>query len=82
LPKIVLGIKQYTNKGGFYMNNEQTKGSFDQLKGEAKKQFGKLTDNESMEAEGRLDKGKGKLQETAGDVKEDLSRAFNKASRD
>jgi uncharacterized protein YjbJ (UPF0337 family) len=64
------------------MNNDQTKGAFDQVKGEAKKQFGKITDNESMEAEGRLDKGKGKLQETAGNVKEDLSRAFNKASRD
>lgn len=64
------------------MNDDQTKGSFDQLKGEAKKQFGKLTDNESLEAEGRLDKGKGKLQESAGNVKEDLSRAFNKTSRD
>jgi uncharacterized protein YjbJ (UPF0337 family) len=64
------------------MNNDQTKGAFDQVKGEAKKQFGKLTDNESMEAEGRLDKGKGKLQETAGNVKEDISRAFNNNSRD
>lgn len=64
------------------MNNDQTKGAFDQLKGEAKKQFGKLTDNESMEAEGRLDKGKGKLRETAGDVKEDVSRAFDNVSRD
>jgi uncharacterized protein YjbJ (UPF0337 family) len=64
------------------MNNDQTKGSFDQLKGEAKKQFGKLTDNESMEADGRVDKGKGKLQETAGNVKEDLSRTFNKTMKD
>ncbi|NKE04407.1 MULTISPECIES: CsbD family protein [Mesobacillus] len=64
------------------MNDKQTKGAFDQVKGEAKKQFGKLTDNESMEAEGRLDKGKGKLKETAGDVKEDVSRSFNDSSRD
>ncbi|HAQ06311.1 MAG TPA: CsbD family protein [Bacillus bacterium] len=64
------------------MNDEQTKGSLEQLKGEAKKQFGKLTDNESMEAEGRLDKGKGKLHEKAGDVKEDFSRAYNNNSRD
>ncbi|MBT2683481.1 CsbD family protein [Bacillus sp. ISL-37] len=64
------------------MNDKQSKGAFDQVKGEAKKQFGKLTDNESMEAEGRLDKGKGKLKETAGDMKEDVSRAFNESSRD
>jgi uncharacterized protein YjbJ (UPF0337 family) len=64
------------------MNDKQTKGAFDQVKGEAKKQFGKLTDNESMEAEGRLDKGKGKLKETAGDMKEDVSRALNDSSRD
>jgi uncharacterized protein YjbJ (UPF0337 family) len=64
------------------MNDKQTKGAFDQVKGEAKKQFGKLTDNESMEAEGRLDKGKGKMKETAGDLKEDVSRAFNDSSRD
>ena len=64
------------------MNDKQTKGAFDQVKGEAKKQFGKLTDNESMEAEGRLDKGKGKLNETAGNIKEDVSRAFNDSSRD
>ncbi|GAM13543.1 CsbD family protein [Mesobacillus selenatarsenatis] len=63
------------------MNDKQSKGAFDQVKGEAKKQFGKLTDNESMEAEGRLDKGKGKLKETAGDMKEDVSRAFNDSSR-
>ncbi|RSD25383.1 CsbD family protein [Mesobacillus subterraneus] len=64
------------------MNDKQTRGAFDQVKGEAKKQFGKMTDNESMEAEGRLDKGKGMLKETAGDLKEDVSRAFNDASRD
>ncbi|MFT9598260.1 CsbD family protein [Mesobacillus sp.] len=63
------------------MNDKQSKGAFDQVKGEAKKQFGKLTDNESMEVEGRLDKGKGKLKETAGDMKEDVSRAFNDSSR-
>ncbi|WLR57029.1 CsbD family protein [Mesobacillus subterraneus] len=64
------------------MNDKQTEGAFDQVKGEAKKQFGKLTDNESMEAEGRLDKGKGKLKETTGDMKENVSRAFNDSSRD
>ncbi|CAM4014231.1 CsbD family protein [Mesobacillus thioparans] len=64
------------------MNDEQTKGAFDQVKGETKKQFGKMTDNESMEAEGRLDKGKGKLKESAGDLKENVSRAFNDSSRD
>lgn len=63
-------------------NEEQTKGSFDQVKGEAKKQFGKLTDNESMEAEGRMDKGEGKLKETYGNAKENVSDKFNDKHRD
>ncbi|WP_156324296.1 CsbD family protein [Bacillus sp. FJAT-27251] len=63
-------------------NDDQTKGNWDQVKGEAKKQFGKLTDNESMEAEGRMDKGKGKVREAFGDAKENVSRAFNDSQRD
>jgi uncharacterized protein YjbJ (UPF0337 family) len=59
------------------MNREQTKGNADQLKGEFKKQYGKLTNNESKEAEGNMDKLKGHAEEKFGDAKEALSKTFN-----
>ena len=63
-------------------NEEQNKGSWEQLKGEAKKQLGKLTDNETMEADGRMDKGKGKVIETYGDVKETFAKEVNTKERE
>lgn len=59
------------------MNREQTKGNADQFKGELKKQYGKLTNNESKEAEGNMDKLKGQTEEKWGDAKEALSKTFN-----
>ncbi|PAF11591.1 CsbD family protein, partial [Shouchella clausii] len=47
------------------------------LKGEFKKQYGKLTNNEYKEAEGNMDKFKGQAQEKWGDAKEALSKTFN-----
>ncbi|MBZ5753078.1 CsbD family protein [Metabacillus rhizolycopersici] len=43
------------------MNKDKVKGSLSQLKGEAKEQLGKLTNDPSTEIEGKLDKGKEKL---------------------
>ncbi|KAF0816604.1 hypothetical protein KIS4809_4526 [Bacillus sp. ZZV12-4809] len=59
------------------MNREQTKGNADQFKGEFKKQYRKLTNNESKEAEGNMDKLKGQTEEKWGDAKEALSKTFN-----
>ncbi|MCM3394407.1 CsbD family protein [Cytobacillus sp. FSL W8-0315] len=59
------------------MNKDQTNGNVDQLKGEFKKQYGKLTNNESKEAEGNMDKFKGQAQEKWGDAKEALSKTFS-----
>ncbi|MEH7547124.1 uncharacterized protein YjbJ (UPF0337 family) [Neobacillus bataviensis] len=55
------------------MNKDELKGRFDQVKGEAKEQWGKTTDDRSTEAEGKFDKVKGKVKEGYGEVKEKLS---------
>ena len=44
------------------MNKDQFKGSWQQFKGELKKKWGQLTDNDLMEAEGDYDKFLGVVQ--------------------
>jgi uncharacterized protein YjbJ (UPF0337 family) len=48
------------------MNKDIIKGKWNQLKGEAKIHWGKLTDDELEEIEGNYDKIVGKLQERYG----------------
>ena len=45
------------------MNSDQLKGNWKQLMGDAKKQWGKLTDDDLQQVEGRKDKLVGKIQE-------------------
>ena len=59
------------------MNAEQFKGKWSQFKGEAKRQWGKLTDDDMMEAEGNYDKFLGRVQERYGDKKEDVMKWTN-----
>jgi uncharacterized protein YjbJ (UPF0337 family) len=56
------------------MNNDKVNGSVDQLKGEAKEQWGKLTDEPSKVVEGKIDKAKGKWKNGVGEVKETFSK--------
>lgn len=56
------------------MNREQFKGQWSQLKGELKKQWGKLTDDDLLQIEGDYDKFMGKIQERYGDKKDEVSR--------
>ena len=44
------------------MNKDQFKGSWQQFKGELKKKWGQLTDNDLLEAEGDYDKFLGVVQ--------------------
>jgi uncharacterized protein YjbJ (UPF0337 family) len=54
------------------MNRHQFKGSWQQLKGELKKKWGKLTDDDLLEAEGDYDKFLGVVQKRYGDQKEEV----------
>lgn len=54
------------------MNNDQFKGEWKQFKGELKKKWGKLTDDDLLEAEGDYDKFLGVIQKRYGDKKEEL----------
>jgi len=49
------------------MNKNQAKGNWNQLKGEIKKRWGALTDDDLMEAEGDMQKLAGKIQKKTGD---------------
>ena len=56
------------------MNKEQFKGSWQQFRGEVKKKWGQLTDNDLLEAEGDYDKFLGVVRKRYGDQKEDVER--------
>lgn len=52
------------------MNREQMKGKWNQLKGNVKKRWGKLTDDDMDRIEGERDRLVGKIQERYGHSKE------------
>ena len=56
------------------MNWDIVKGKWDQFKGEARQQWGKLTDNDWETIAGSKDKMSGKLQEYYGYGREDAER--------
>ena len=59
------------------MNADQFKGKWQQFKGESKRQWGKLTDDDLTEAEGNYEKFVGRVQERYGDKKEDVLKWAN-----
>ncbi|MBN6186893.1 CsbD family protein [Aneurinibacillus sp. BA2021] len=62
------------------MNDDTLKGKWNQVKGEAKKQWGEMTEDESTRLEGKVDKAKGKIQEEYGEVKDRAARRINEAT--
>ena len=56
------------------MNRDQFRGPWLQLKGEAKRLWGDLTDDDFMRAEGSMDKLVGIIQERFGETREDIRR--------
>jgi uncharacterized protein YjbJ (UPF0337 family) len=56
------------------MNKDQFKGSWQQFKGELKKKWGQVTDDDLLEAEGDYEKFLGVIQRRYGDQKEDVTR--------
>jgi uncharacterized protein YjbJ (UPF0337 family) len=59
------------------MNKDQFKGSWQQLKGEIKQQWGKFTDNDLVEAEGDYEKFLGIVQKRYGDQRQEVERWVN-----
>jgi uncharacterized protein YjbJ (UPF0337 family) len=60
------------------MNTTQLKGLWHQLKGEAKVQWGKLTDDDLDQIEGNAEKLAGKLQEKYGYTKEQAEKEIER----
>ena len=56
------------------MNWEQVRGSWNQVKGEIKKQWGKLTDDDFAQINGERDKLVGRIQERYGYAKDQAER--------
>ena len=59
------------------MNFDMLKGKFNQILGDAKTEFGKLTDDELKMLEGQRDKFIGVVQEKYGIAKEEAENKFN-----
>ena len=59
------------------MNTDQFQGKWKQIKGDFKKKYAKITDDEFNQAEGNLDKLAGKMQERYGKTKEELKEEIN-----
>jgi uncharacterized protein YjbJ (UPF0337 family) len=58
------------------MKQDQVKGKFEQLKGEMKRRWGMLTDDDFTSAQGDLEKLKGKIRERSGDQREAIDEWF------
>jgi uncharacterized protein YjbJ (UPF0337 family) len=56
------------------MNKNQIKGDWNELKGEIKRRWGKLTDDDLTEAEGDMQKLAGKIQKKTGDDQQVIER--------
>jgi len=59
------------------MNQDQVKGSWDVIKGKAKRIWGELTDDDFLKSEGSADKLYGRIQERFGDTKEAIQRKLD-----
>jgi len=63
------------------MNKEQVSGKYQQLKGEIKKTWGKLTDDDIAYVDGQKDKLFGKIKETYGIGKEEAEKKLNELEK-
>ena len=60
------------------MNNDTLQGKWKQLRGNIKTTFGKLTDDDLLQADGNADKMQGALQERYGYTKEEAQAEWDK----
>jgi len=59
------------------MNQDQLNGTWDVIKGKAKRIWGELTDDDFLKAEGSADKLYGRIQERFGETKETIQRKID-----
>jgi uncharacterized protein YjbJ (UPF0337 family) len=62
------------------MDSDRIKGKWRQLKGEIKRRWGKVTDNDLTEAEGDMEKLVGKIQERTGERREAIEKWLDSQS--
>lgn len=60
------------------MDKDKVDGVGKQIKGSVKDAVGGLTGNEKLQAEGKLDKAEGKVQQKVGEAKDDARDALKK----
>ena len=60
------------------MNWQQLEGKWDQYKGEIRNRWGKLTDDDLLQAQGRRDALIGRIKERYGQAKEDVEREVDR----
>ena len=58
------------------MNRDTIEGSWKQMKGRIKERWGKLTDDERLEAEGKMDQSKADLKQAGENIKDSVENAF------
>ena len=58
------------------MHKDEAKGAGKQAKGAVKDAVGGLTGDDKMQAEGKLDKAEAKVQQKAGELKDDARKAL------
>lgn len=64
------------------MNQDQATGKWNQIKGQAKKAWGDLTDDDFKKAEGSIEKLCGVIQERFGDTREAIQARLDKFQND
>ena len=57
------------------MNKDQVKGRYEEAKGKVKEVAGHVVGNKEVEIKGNVQKNAGKVQATAGDLKEDIKKS-------
>jgi uncharacterized protein YjbJ (UPF0337 family) len=63
------------------MNSDILKGKWNQIKGDVKKSFGKLTDDDMLVIEGDANKAVGLLQERYGYTREEAEKQWNEFTK-
>jgi uncharacterized protein YjbJ (UPF0337 family) len=64
------------------MNEDQVKGKLEQMKGELKRRWGQLTDDDITEARGNMQKLMGKIREKSGDQQQEIQKWFDSQGLD